>query len=198
MARRERATAPAVSFSELRRDAERALGACSPGVGAAGAHAAMVELLEAAGERAFHRGAFSPGHFTASAFVVDPDGGELLLILHAKLGRWLQPGGHVDAEDATLLAAARRELAEETGLTEVDVLSIAPFDLDVHLIPAGRAPAHLHFDVRFLLRARARGLRAATDAVDARWVPLADVVSFEQDASVLRAVVALERARELR
>ncbi|MCC6215078.1 MAG: NUDIX domain-containing protein [Polyangiaceae bacterium] len=158
----------------------------------------MLELLEAAGELAFHRGAFSPGHFTASAFVVGPGEDELLLILHAKLGRWLQPGGHVDAEDATLLAAARRELAEETGLAEVDVLSEAPFDLDVHRIPAGRAPAHLHFDVRYLFRARARALRAATDAADARWVPLAEVASLERDASVLRAVAALERARASR
>ncbi|HAN31188.1 MAG TPA: hypothetical protein DCQ06_06275 [Myxococcales bacterium] len=51
---------------------------------------------------------WDPGHFTASAFVVSPDRSSLLLIKHKKLGRWLQPGGHIEAEDTTVESAARR------------------------------------------------------------------------------------------
>ena len=48
----------------------------------------MRQLVEA--PEPFARSAFAPGHFTASAFVLSPDERSLLLILHGKLGRWLQ------------------------------------------------------------------------------------------------------------
>ena len=53
----------------------------------------MIELAQS-GEESLRRDAFSPGHFTASAFVLSPRRDQLLLILHKKLGLWLQPGGH--------------------------------------------------------------------------------------------------------
>jgi 8-oxo-dGTP pyrophosphatase MutT (NUDIX family) len=94
-----------------------------------------------------------PGHLTASAAVTGPARDRLLLIHHRKLERWLQPGGHADG-DPDLLAVARREVREETGLSLLRPLSTAPFDLDVHLIPARpEVPAHLHYDVRFLFEA---------------------------------------------
>lgn len=152
---------------------------------------ALVELATRAG--ATLRSHFEPGHFTASAFVLSPDGEALLLIEHSKLKRWLQPGGHVDPTDRDLEAAARREVAEETGLTDLELLGPAPFDLDVHVIPERRKPGreepeHRHFDVRYLFRARTREVRAGSDALAARWVPLAEVPSVESDESVWRAV----------
>ena len=47
-------------------------------------------------------------HFTASAFVVDETGTQTCLIQHVKLGRLLQPGGHVERSDLSLEAAALR------------------------------------------------------------------------------------------
>ncbi len=93
-----------------------------------------------------------PGaHFTASALVVDPARERTLLVRHRKLGRWLQPGGHVEPGDASLLEAALREAREETGLA-VEPAAAVPLDVDVHEIPARNGtPAHLHLDVRFLL-----------------------------------------------
>lgn len=77
------------------------------------------------------------GHVTCSAIVLDP-AGRVLHIRHNALRRWLRPGGHLEDSDASLIEAARREVAEETGipaggLTPLDHL---PVDVDVHLIPA--------------------------------------------------------------
>lgn len=139
------------------------------------------------------RSHFDPGHFTASAFVVSPDDAEVLLIHHAKLQRWLQPGGHVDPTDADLEQAARREVAEETGLVDLELLA-SPFDLDVHLIPARKLePEHRHFDVRFLYRSRTRDAVAGSDAEAARWVRRGELDQLKTDDSVRRAMAKLER-----
>jgi 8-oxo-dGTP pyrophosphatase MutT (NUDIX family) len=95
-------------------------------------------------------------HFTASAFVVDGACGRTCLVQHEKLGRLLQPGGHIEPSDISLEAAALREAHEETGLdVELHAVAPRPFDLDIHEIPARpREPAHLHLDVRYLVVGR--------------------------------------------
>jgi len=144
--------------------------------------------LAKTGPAALSREAYEPGHFTASAFVLSPDRTSLLLILHRKLGSWLQPGGHIEPLDEDPITAARREVLEEVGLESLVLEQADIFDVDIHDIPPHGAPAHRHFDVRFLFRAPSLDFRAGSDARDARWVPLADVASIGSDASVMRAV----------
>lgn len=162
--------------------------------------ARIVALLDRAADP-FDREQFAPGHVTASAFVLDPARERLLLILHAKLGRWLQPGGHVESDDPSVCAAAQREVLEETGLhvSAGDALGARLLDVDVHQIPARAAmPAHEHFDVRFAFEAVQTEACAGSDATQARWVPIAELLSGGQhlptDESVMRAVRKL-RAR---
>jgi len=91
-------------------------------------------------------------HFTGSAVV--SDGRRVALVHHRKLGRWLQPGGHVEVADGDdLLATALREAEEEIGCRVVPhPTAPRPLDVDVHPIPSrGTESAHLHLDVRFLL-----------------------------------------------
>lgn len=151
----------------------------------------MLELSRS--EAACERAHFSPGHFTASAFVLSPERNELVLIHHKKLGIWVQPGGHVEPADAELTSAARREVLEEVGLSDLEQLSTsdgsALFDVDIHLIPARKTdPAHEHFDVRFAFVAKTRALVHSEEVADLRWVPLSDVAQMGTDESVLRAV----------
>jgi 8-oxo-dGTP pyrophosphatase MutT (NUDIX family) len=92
-------------------------------------------------------------HFTASAFVIDGDWGQTCLVQHVKLGRLLQPGGHIEATDLSVEAAALREAHEETGLAvELHPTAPRPFDLDIHQIPERPGePAHFHLDIRYLV-----------------------------------------------
>jgi 8-oxo-dGTP pyrophosphatase MutT (NUDIX family) len=135
---------------------------------------------------------YTPGHVTGSAFVVDPTHTRLLMIHHAKLGRWLQPGGHIDPGEDVLTAAVR-EVQEETGVVGLPLLD-GIFDVDVHSIPAYRErPAHTHFDVRFLLEAQNEDLTDSDEVLGVRWVPFDEVPSLMTDESVLRATAKLTR-----
>ena len=60
------------------------------------------------------------GHFTASCWLVDRDGGRVLLTHHKKVGLWLQLGGHADGE-RDLRIAALKEAEEESGLRELRI-----------------------------------------------------------------------------
>ena len=141
-----------------------------------------------------NRDRFDPGHFTASGFVVSPDGSSLLLIHHRRLDRWLQPGGHIDPADASPMVAAAREVEEETGVATEPLLA-GLIDLDIHPIPPrAPEPEHEHFDLRFALRALDSELTADDEVNDAIWVPWADVASHNTDASVLRGAAALREA----
>ncbi|WP_411148418.1 NUDIX hydrolase [Streptomyces sp. A30] len=116
--------------------------------------AAVCELLDDSADLA-SRKEFR-GHVTAGAILADPSG-RVLHIKHLALNRWLLPGGHLEAEDSSLLAAAQRELTEETAIpaSAVTPAGLRPVHIDAHPIPANSAkgePEHRHFDFRFLFR----------------------------------------------
>ncbi|WP_425507964.1 NUDIX hydrolase [Tahibacter caeni] len=91
------------------------------------------------------------GHLTGAAWLVSRDGLRVLLTHHRKLQRWLQLGGHADG-DVDLVAVARREAEEESGLRDL-AIEPAIFDLDRHWIPDhGNVPGHWHYDLRYVVR----------------------------------------------
>ncbi len=95
----------------------------------------------------------SIGHVTGSAWIIDPDHTQCVLIHHRKLDRWLQPGGHADG-CTDVVKVAFKEALEETGLSSLTLLEPRIFDIDIHLIPArGEEAAHDHYDVRFVFEA---------------------------------------------
>lgn len=138
-------------------------------------------------------------HFTASALVIGPSSDHVCLVHHRKLGRWLQPGGHVEASDqADLVRTALREVREETGLeVELHATAPKPLDVDIHLIPArAAAPAHEHLDVRFLTVAASTVARFdPSESLGVRWFSWQDALREAGDEALVRL---LEKGRRFR
>lgn len=132
------------------------------------------------------------GHLTASAWVVDTTQMKVLLTHHKKLDMWVQLGGHIEAEDKDIYAACVRELKEESGFTNLELVSKAIFDIDVHTIPISNAgfPAHSHYDIRFLFQ----GDSSQTPIFDTKeshhvtWVDMNKISNYSNENSVKRMV----------
>lgn len=134
---------------------------------------ARVRRLLAAGGDPWRRD--SSLHLTASAVIVHPPTGRVLLRWHARQRAWLQIGGHADPGEHDLLAIVSREGREETGL---DDLTPWPDPAIVHLVvvPAAASatePAHEHADLRLVLAtARPDAARPENPAAALRWLPV--------------------------
>lgn len=145
----------------------------------------------------FSRGQW-PAHFTGSAVVVTPEGDRVCLVLHAKLNRWLQPGGHADVVDGgSMEATALREAREETGC-EVTLHPAAPrpLDVDVHVIPARKAdPEHRHLDVRYLVVAQNPGALAhdPNESHGAQWLTWDEALGRADEAPLVRLLMKARR-----
>jgi 8-oxo-dGTP pyrophosphatase MutT (NUDIX family) len=118
-----------------------------------------------------------PTHVTASAIVVGARG--TVLHLHKRLGRWMQPGGHIDPGEAPAHAALR-EAVEELGLS---VAHPAGGPRLIHLDVHEAALGHTHLDLRYLL------LGATDDphppegeSPEARWYDWDEAASMADEA----------------
>lgn len=136
-------------------------------------------------------------HFTGSAVVVDPAGERVALVHHAKLHRWLQPGGHADtADEGRMETTALREAREETGCqVRFHPSAPRPLDVDIHRIPARKdEPEHLHLDVRYLLVADNPEALAhdPNESFGIQWVPWDQALDRADEAPLRRL---LEKAR---
>lgn len=121
-----------------------------------------------------------PHHLTASTLVLSADRSAVLLTLHAKARRWFQFGGHLEAQDTSLLAAATREATEESGLAGL-ALDPVPVQLSDHEVPFCGAGVH-HYDVRFVALAPAEAVPAVSaESLDVRWFPVDALPTADPD-----------------
>lgn len=98
------------------------------------------------------------GHIVAGGFIYAKEENKFLVLYHNDLKMFLYPGGHVDSNDVNTLTAAKREIAEETGLNNLEQLIVSdnelmPIDIDTHKIGYNERlnlPEHYHFDFRYL------------------------------------------------
>jgi 8-oxo-dGTP pyrophosphatase MutT (NUDIX family) len=137
-----------------------------------------------------------PLHLTASALVVHPDSGRVLLRWHRRQQAWLQVGGHGDPGESDPLAIALREAGEETGLADLTPWPDGRLrHVAVVQVPAGgNEPAHEHADLRFVLATGEPGA-ARAEAPDAplRWLPARDALEVTSEANLRETLSRVER-----
>jgi 8-oxo-dGTP pyrophosphatase MutT (NUDIX family) len=116
-----------------------------------------------------------PLHFTASALVVHPESGRVLLRWHQRQQMWLQVGGHGDPGESDPLAIALREAREETGLPDLEPWPTATvIHVVVCKVPPGKGePAHEHADLRYFLATRTPdAIRPENAEAPLRWLTM--------------------------
>ncbi|GAA4949978.1 NUDIX hydrolase [Yinghuangia aomiensis] len=123
------------------------------------------------------------GHVTASAAIIDPTAGRVLLTLHPKVGLWLQTGGHLEAGDASLAAAALREATEESGIAGLELLP-DPVRLDRHDVRCGGPNAwSVHYDVQYAVIAPSDAVpEISAESLDLRWFAFGALPERTDDA----------------
>lgn len=113
------------------------------------------------------------GHIVAGALVVDQKG-NVLLNHHKVLDKWLHFGGHSDGDENSL-NVAKREVMEESGITDYDDLGGKIVDIDVHTIPENKKknePEHLHHDIRFLFIVDKKDFKISDESAEIVWMPI--------------------------
>ena len=116
------------------------------------------------------------GHITASGLAIKD--GKALLIFHAYIKQWFQPGGHIDDGEGPIEAAIR-EVFEKTGVVCESLNGfLDPVDIDLHEIPENPKKgegAHLHIDLLFSLHVIEE--RESPEGIEKAWVPFDQITS---------------------
>ncbi len=138
-----------------------------------------------------------PLHVTASALIVHPDSGRVLLRWHRRQQAWLQVGGHGDPGETDPLGIALREAEEETGLTDLVPWPDARIrHIAVVGVPAGHGEAaHEHADVRFVLATRTPDA-VVPERPDAplRWLSVADAEALTTETNLLETLARVRQS----
>ena len=137
-----------------------------------------------------------PLHVTASALIVHPESGRVLLRWHQRQQAWLQVGGHGDPGESDALAIALREGAEETGLADLSPWPDAQLRQVVIVdVPEGKGePAHEHADLRFFMATRTPDAAKAENAdAPLRWLSLPEAYETTSEANLRETLARLER-----
>src|SRR6516162_9599059 len=118
---------------------------------------------------------------TVDCVVFGFDEGDLKVLLIERglepfKGRWALPGGFVRV-DETLDAAARRELQEEAGLTNIFLEQLYTFGA-VDRDPRERVVSVAYYA---LVKLTEHAAKAATDAANAQWFPVLKVPKLAFD-----------------
>ena len=114
----------------------------------------------------------------ASCFVVDFSSRELLMVYNKKLGKWLQPGGHVEGEEA-FRQTAIREVKEETDIDTILIGNkfqnkIQPFAVEKYSTRIGKM-----LDIQFIGIPRNKKITNKEDN-NARWISFEKMMDMEE------------------
>lgn len=123
-------------------------------------------------------------HFTASAWTVNKERTKVLMIYHKIYNSWAWTGGHADG-DKDLLYTAVRELKEETGAKNVNVLKEDIFSLETicvkgHIKRGRYVSSHLHFNITYLLEVDEKEILKIKEDKNSgvKWIDIKDINDY--------------------
>lgn len=126
-------------------------------------------------------------HFTASSWVVNKERTKVLMIYHKIYDSWTWTGGHADG-DKDLLYTAVRELKEETGVENVNILKNDIFSLETicvngHIKRGKYVSSHLHLNLTYLLEVDEKeSLRIKEDENNGvKWIPIEEIDKYSTE-----------------
>ena len=103
-------------------------------------------------------------------------GGKMVAMHRVKKGDefYVTPGGHKEKgeDDYT---CCKREVMEESGITDFEVISDGIFDVDVQVIPYSarkNEPEHFHYDVNFLILAHNKNFVLSDESTELAWLTI--------------------------
>ena len=119
--------------------------------------------------------------------------GEIVLVANGTKEFWGFPKGHIDPGESAL-DAAKREIAEETGLTDLTLIRPLGSYGRYRGTPDGGDDANEYKTIHMFLFTTAQEKLAPADPwnPEARWVPVGDVekmLTHPKDAEFFRSVV---------
>ena len=93
-------------------------------------------------------------HLTVSAWIVSPDYQKVLMAYHNIYQSYAWLGGHLDG-DADIVSVIKKEIQEESGLSEFQLMENQLFSLEVltvdgHVKNGEYVSSHLHLNLTFL------------------------------------------------
>jgi len=138
----------------------------------------------------------NPLHVTASAVIVHPDSGRVLLRWHQRQQAWLQVGGHGDPGESDPLAIALREAREESGLTDLEPWPDAELcQVAIVSVPANsKEPAHEHADVRFIFATHhPDAVQVESPGAPLRWLPVREAAAATCEANLRDMLLRVQR-----
>ena len=146
------------------------------------------------------------GHITASGFIYSIKERKLLLLEHKALKRFLQPGGHVELVDSEIIDTAKREIFEETGLKNLDIVSVSddiniPFDINTHFISANmkkEEDEHYHHDFRYLFTIdKIKHVKLEyNESTGYKWISIENLKNDEYFSYIIKKIDTLIKSNE--
>jgi 8-oxo-dGTP pyrophosphatase MutT (NUDIX family) len=90
----------------------------------------------------------------------------------------------MESYDTSVEEAARREVAEETGIATLSRVGRSLVRIDAHTIPAyDSEPRHIHIDLGVGFISRTGEIGPIDEVLDARWVPFDELAGIGLDAA---------------
>ncbi|SDG18977.1 NUDIX hydrolase [Desulfosporosinus hippei] len=126
-------------------------------------------------------------HFTSSAFVLNKARNKVLVVHHNIYNSWSWTGGHADGEK-DLLAVAIKELKEETGVVNINLMTTGIFSLDIlpvlgHIRRGEYVSPHLHLSAAFLIEADENDPLIVKEDENSgvKWILLEELIDYSNE-----------------